>query len=369
MAEFKVEHKKQQSSGRDIVSQRKGATVLPDHRSQVSQAHALSDNRITQLAPDLTSLPTNTGLPHQLKAGIESLSRISEDEQALQRAENGEKESFNFMTTANQPIAQLAKYTKTKAKPKAKTKFKKTKAKVTGLTGGQDRYPGHDSTGNKRALIDVLNHRKTSLGKSLSHPEETAHTSSVSAGKPETGLTNITPTMIRGTAICHKISDKSIREKINSLFSAEKISNDTTNLDSYLISLVNYINPAHATDETPTGGNYAKEAKDKYDNAFAARINMIFDTAGSASRLTNAHIVGKNVANSPVNLFLGDSVTNSSIQAHFDQNTYGAVVGSDPPPTPRSARAKPINDLVNTHFSALVLPSTKTKKSARPGEG
>ncbi|MEI8603566.1 hypothetical protein P4S55_24445 [Shewanella sp. PP-Sp27a-2] len=367
MAEFKVEHKKQQSSEHGTVSQRKGATVLPDHRSQVSQAHALSDNRITQLAPDLRSIPINTGLPHQLKTGIESLSGISEDGQALQRADRGENEHFSFMTTANQPITQLAKYKKTKAKPKAKTKFKK--AKVTGVTGGQDRYLGHDSMGNKRALIDVLNHRKTSLGKSLSHPEETAHTNSVGAGKPETGLTNITTTMIRGTAICHKISDKSIREKINSLFSAEKISNDTTNLHSYLISLVNYINPAHATDETPNGGNYAKEAKDKYDNAFAARINMILDTPGSASRLTNAHIVGKNVANSPVNLFLGDSVTNSSIQAHFDQNTYGAVVGSDPPPTPRSARAKPINDLVNTHFSALVLSSTKTKKSARPWEG
>jgi len=367
MAEFKVEHKKQQSSEHGTVSQRKGATVLPDHRSQVSQARALSDNRTVQLAPDSTSKSNNTSLPHQLKAGIESQSVISEDGQALQRAENGEKEHFNFMTTVNQPIAQLAKYTKTK--PKAKTKFKKAKAKVTGLTGGQDRYPGHDSMGNKRALIDVLNHRKTSLGKSLSHPEETAHTHSTNAGKPETGLTNITPTMIRGTAICHKISDKSIREKINSLFSAEKISNDTTNLDSYLISLVNYINPAHATDETPTGGNYAKEAKDKYDNAFVARINMILDTPGSTSRLANAHIVGKNVANSPVNLFLGDSVTNSSIQAHFDQNTYDAVVGSDPPPTPRSARAKPINDLVNTNFSALVLSSTKTKKSARPGEG
>ncbi|MBU0914045.1 MAG: hypothetical protein KKF22_16050 [Gammaproteobacteria bacterium] len=52
MAECKVEHKKQQSSGHDAVSQRKGATALPDHRSQVSQAHALSDNRTVQLAAD-----------------------------------------------------------------------------------------------------------------------------------------------------------------------------------------------------------------------------------------------------------------------------------------------------------------------------
>jgi len=79
MAEFKVEHKKQQSSEHGTVSQRKGATVLPDHRSQVSQARALSDNRTVQLAPDPTSKSNNTGLPHQLKAGIESLSGMSMD--------------------------------------------------------------------------------------------------------------------------------------------------------------------------------------------------------------------------------------------------------------------------------------------------
>jgi len=50
MAEFKVEHKKQQSSGFDTVSQRKGATVLSDNRSQVIQARALTDNRAVQLA-------------------------------------------------------------------------------------------------------------------------------------------------------------------------------------------------------------------------------------------------------------------------------------------------------------------------------
>ncbi|MBU0914044.1 MAG: DUF4157 domain-containing protein [Gammaproteobacteria bacterium] len=79
MAEFKVEHKKQQSSEHGAVSQRKGETVLPDNRSQVSQARALTDNRAVQLAPDTTSKPNNTGLPNQLKSGIESLSGMNMD--------------------------------------------------------------------------------------------------------------------------------------------------------------------------------------------------------------------------------------------------------------------------------------------------
>ncbi|WP_233079895.1 eCIS core domain-containing protein [Rheinheimera soli] len=79
MAEFKVEHKKQQSSEHGTVSQRKGTTVLPDHRSQVSQAHALSDNRAVQLVQNPSPKPNNTGLPNQLKAGIESLSGLSMD--------------------------------------------------------------------------------------------------------------------------------------------------------------------------------------------------------------------------------------------------------------------------------------------------
>jgi hypothetical protein len=79
MAEFKVEHKKQQSSEHGTVSQRKGETVLPDNRGQVSQARVLTDNRTAQLASDITAKPNNTGLPNQLKAGIESLSGMSMD--------------------------------------------------------------------------------------------------------------------------------------------------------------------------------------------------------------------------------------------------------------------------------------------------
>jgi len=77
MAEFKVEQKKQQSSGLDTVSQRK--TVLPDQRGKGAQARALTDNRTAQLASDPSPKANNTGLPNQLKAGIESLSGISMD--------------------------------------------------------------------------------------------------------------------------------------------------------------------------------------------------------------------------------------------------------------------------------------------------
>jgi hypothetical protein len=290
-------------------------------------------------------------------------------------------QTYSHSFVAQRAVVQLARRARRGAKTARQkravrhrtrvARARKGAAKLSGRSrggGGGGRYPGHDSAANKRALIDVLNHRKQTLGISLSHPEETARSVSKKSGAPETGLKNITASMLRGTAICHKISDKSIRDKINHLFEAEKKSKDKTPLDSYLISLVNYINPAHGGDQTPAGGDYAAEAKNKYDDAFSARIEMIVEKAGSGNRLTQAHIVGRNVANSPVNLFLGDSKTNSSIQAHFDQNTYAGGAGSNPPPTPRSARAKPVNDLVNHDFDALDLDSGRTKKSSRPGD-
>jgi hypothetical protein len=291
-------------------------------------------------------------------------------------------QSDRVSAVVHEGVVQLARGPKRGAKTARKKKAARHRARVArakkgaqklggrsrGGGGGGGRYPGHDSAANKRALIDVLNHRKKSLHKSLSHPEETARSVSKNSGKPETGLQNVTASMIRGTAICHKISDKSIRDKITSLFEAEKKSKDKVPLDSYLISLVNYISPAHAKDETPSGGDYAAEASNKHSAAFSARLEMIVEKAGSANRLAQAHIVGRNVANSPVNLFLGDSITNSSIQAHFDQNTYAAPSGHNPPPTPRSRRASPVNDLVNDDFAALDLDSGRTKKSSRPGD-
>jgi hypothetical protein len=365
------------------------------------QAHAYAQGMNIHIAPGQERL-----LPHEawhvvqqkqgrVKPTIQLKNKVAiNDDAALEREADvmgskavtqcfdnstGAKTIIGSSAPKNIEVAQLEKKNKAKKKvPKKKTKKPVVKLKGKGtkklkppkkvVAPGSERYSGHDSTGNKKALIDVLNYRKGTLGKSLSIPEEQARTISIAKGQPETGLANVTPDMIRGTAICHKISDKSIRDKIEELFKAEVISKDTTNLDSYLIKLVNYINPAHATDETPAAGDYAKESKKKYDAANTACLNMLLVTAGAASRRTNAHTVGKNVANSPVNLFLGDSVTNSSIQEHFDQNTYDDVVGSDPPPTPRSTRAKPVNDLINLSFSATDLASGRTKKSSRPGD-
>lgn len=256
------------------------------------------------------------------------------------------------------PVVQLAR------KPKAKKAAGGAKPKkAAGSTG---RYPGHDSTANKHALIDVLNHRNGNL----SYPEATAHAQSLAAGAPVTGLGNATATMARGTAICHKISDNSIRTKIDALLDAEKKSGSKTNLNNYLQELVDYIKPDHAAHDTPDGGAYAKEAKKKHIAACAALSMAKSSGAASKSRKDRAHAVGKNVANSPVNLFLGDSTTNSAIQAHFDQNTYAAPAGQDAPLTPRSSRAAPVNDLpVRTApFIALQLPSGRTKKSSRPGD-
>lgn len=232
---------------------------------------------------------------------------------------------------------------KTKAPRKGVTK-RASKAKAA--DDGAGRYSGHDSTGNKRAILEVLDHRADNLGKSLSHPEEKARkVNANNSGVPETGLANKTKLMARGTAICHKISDKSIRDEINGMLAKEGVSKDPAPLDSYIDSLITYINPAHVTDETPSDGLYAKAVADKYINAVAAQIEMTGEAPGSAKRRTEAHIVGKNVANSPVNLFLGDSVTNSSIQEHFDQNTYKAAADDDEPPlTPRSKRAEQVND-------------------------
>lgn len=67
MAEFKVEHKKQQSSEHGTVSQHKGANVLSDHRDQVSQVRALTDNRTVQLEQHSSPIPNDDELPHGIE--------------------------------------------------------------------------------------------------------------------------------------------------------------------------------------------------------------------------------------------------------------------------------------------------------------
>lgn len=235
---------------------------------------------------------------------------------------------------------------------------------ATAISG--KRYSGHNSAANKRALLHVLRYRKHDRHMRLSYPEETALANSTT-NNPQTGLANRTPQMPRGTAICHKISDNSIRAKINGLLHLEKGNGNKQPLNGYLQMLVNYIKPEKRSDDTPSSGPYWNEARYKYATAKAQLDAARGKAAGSSSRAIHAHTAGKNVANSPVNLFLGDSITNSSIHAHFDQNTYGG--GVNPPLTPRSERAKPVNDLIDrVSFAAVRLNSGRTKKSSRPGD-
>ena len=92
--------------------------------------------------------------------------------------------------------------------------------------------------------------------------------------------------------------------------------------------MVDYIdhNKYATTDKVPKGGEYEKEALKKHNAAFSALQSMMKEQSGSVNRKQFAHEVGKNVANSPVNLFIGDAVINSTIQAHLDQNQFKVKV-------------------------------------------
>jgi hypothetical protein len=202
----------------------------------------------------------------------------------------------------------------------------------------QGRYPGHASAANKKALIEIAKHRQNKKY-GLSHPETTAVKNSPNTAKPVTGRKNRTKKMPSGTAICHKISDKSIRTRIEQLFEKEKGNKKGNELNSFLQGLIKYINPSHiSTDVAPKGGFYETQVKAKFAEATAAYSKMANAAAGSAGRLGLAHEVGAAVANSPVNLFLGDSSTNSSISARFDQNTL--LHKQKRAPSPRSKRAE-----------------------------
>ncbi len=189
---------------------------------------------------------------------------------------------------------------------------------------GDVRYPDHDSQANKYALLDVAKFRREK-GITLSHPEETAFNNWDGISKPETGRKNITGEMPSGTAICHKISDNEIRTSINHLFKEDH----EGALDSYLSLLVETFKPDHTKHNTPADadGHYNKEAQEKHKAAHNA-CERAKNTSGE-ERLRNAHLVGMNTANSPVNLFLGDSSTNSSIGYRLDGNMHTVQVLTD----------------------------------------
>lgn len=198
---------------------------------------------------------------------------------------------------------------------------------------GSTRYPGHDTSDNKDALLDVIIHRKENLKRPLSVPEETAYRNSKRQKMSITGKGNTTNEMPSGTAICHKVSDKAIRNKINGL-----LKGPDHILRAYLEEGIRYITPDHNKHQTPASGAYEKEAQAKVDTANTALTSFNESTFKKAEF---AHQVGRAIANSPVNLFIGDSRRNSSNQQNFDTNINFASLTnkSESPLTPRSTEA------------------------------
>ncbi len=191
------------------------------------------------------------------------------------------------------------------------------------------RYTGHDTKANKAALCDVLSYRSKVLGKELSVPEATALLNSEKEGKPVTGEGNRTAEMPTGTAICHKVSDFSIRSTI------EDLSPHPEKLEPYLRDLIEYIRPRHESDETPEGSYYHAEVQKKYKAAVDAFRSYREPTLNPEKKLKAAHQIGKAVATSPVNLFIGDRSINSSVSARNDINAYRNRAS-----TPRSTRGR-----------------------------
>lgn len=350
----------------------------PDARGSALQR--MADSQSGKRAVVRPTAPTNGG-PTRLPA-VPVLKQIQPDPFIMQLAPGG---------AANIVVQQVTNKGSKKASKKAK------KPAPIAQTG---RYPGHDSDPNKRALYDVITHREKLKNIRLSHPEKTASGNSA-PGNIQTGQQNQTSLMPQGTAICHKLSDKSIREEIEELLKNEKITKDPTALDNRMKELVDYIdhNKHGGMDMVPTGGDYENESVKKHTAAENARQTMINKKPGSFIRLSYAHIVGKNVANSPVNLFIGDSITNSTIQTRLDQNVLykpkklkfkkpkkvmsakkaslaakkiagtASVASSkkpkikyEPQITPRSNRAEP---LVGSKYSALIGPTGDPIRSSQ----
>jgi hypothetical protein len=254
-----------------------------------------------------------------------------------------------------------------RAKTKRTSKRKTKKLADDTKKAGADRYAGHDSKGNKKALIDVIsfrekgNRKKSSL-RGLSIPEKTALDNSISAGAPVTGKGNITADMLAGTAICHKISDKAIRDKINSLMDSPFI------LKAYLEEGIKYITPDHGKHNTPAKGPYNDEVNRKLKAATKALKNFDESTFNEAEF---AHKVGQSIANSPVNLFIGDSRQNSSNQANFDPNVnFARLTEMDDVFTPRSGEADNFSkkrhpDLRNGSSSSFPIGLLKPEELSR----
>ncbi len=232
------------------------------------------------------------------------------------------------------------------------------------VTSGQSntkRYPGHSSIYNKRALLAIVRYRKEKLNCTLSHPEATFYDNNKNNNttRPETGRVNTDNIMRNGTAICHKISDKSIRVSIDSFL----INNDFQSLFIYLRGLLAYIDPAHVrSDYAPTDADseYVKEITNAYNSA-KYWYDMLLDQKSNSNQC--AHGVGKFVANSPVNLFIGDSITNSGIQDNFDGNEFEAP---GPPSLIRTFTPRTIRAAVYKNQSEVFIRNGVPQFSSRP---
>jgi hypothetical protein len=220
------------------------------------------------------------------------------------------------------------------------------------------RYGGHDSTGNKKALLDVVNHRTNNSSVSLNKLSipETLTFNSQNFGKQNISSDD---KMSNGTAICHKLAESEVFKSIEKLIKKESKSKDKTELDNYLVSLMDYIDPKHMTnDNVPQNGNYESEVKSKHDQTKFSYIEFIVCNTGDDDRRETAHKIGKMVVNSPVNLFNGSSSVNSSIQEHLDGNKY-ELSDNSTPLTPRSQRAKQ----VQSNYSGLIEGPKKDGKN------
>ena len=240
----------------------------------------------------------------------------------------------------------------------SKYKPKKPRAKRSVTPKKKTRYGGHDSTGNKNAILEVINFReefKEEIGlKKLSLPERTT------VDTQNFGLQNVLDRehMKRGTAICHKLAESEIFKSIDTLIDDEiNEGGDGSYLEDYLETLIDYISPRHiAPDLCPEGGNYESEVTNKYRCALVAFTGVKNYELGSNERRLFGHELAKSVVNSPVNLFNGSSTRNSSIQEHLDGNRFQDME-DETPLTPRSERAQG----VQKKYTDLIESSKKEK--------
>jgi hypothetical protein len=223
---------------------------------------------------------------------------------------------------AGAPVVQRTKAAGSKPTVAGKT----AKAKSGGSEPAKPpRYPGHDSAVNKRALLAVARHRNQTLKLELSQPE------SVALANNAHGTKNVTALMPLGTAICHKMSASWLAEQV-----MQHCKKPTpAAFMAFAASCISAITP-QATDQCPGAGTeYHGKALADLAGATSHAHTAASNWHSPAHRYEFAHHFARCVAQSPVNLFIGDSATNSAIGAEGDSNRYRNRCRS-----PRSRRSR-----------------------------